>query len=236
MVKDVGYASQPLDGIWLRAPYLHNGSVPSLTALLDAARRAPDRVLARLRHLRPRRRRLPRHAARRRLPARLPLRHDAPRRRQRRPHLRHHAAPRREGGADRVPEDALTPEILTLFLAYELCICCACPVHERIPPCGCRRGRNRFRIDAPKKSARRCDSRHTASVLASVIVLSRHVAAKNSSPGGTNDQVAQPFARRRHDPDCRPSSRPSGPGSRRSPRLRSGRCRAPRPPPPTPTP
>ncbi len=38
MVKDVGYASQPLDGIWLRAPYLHNGSVPSLTALLDAAR------------------------------------------------------------------------------------------------------------------------------------------------------------------------------------------------------
>ena len=35
MVKDSGYASQPLDGIWLRAPYLHNGSVPSLTALLD---------------------------------------------------------------------------------------------------------------------------------------------------------------------------------------------------------
>jgi hypothetical protein len=35
MVKDVGYASQPLDGIWLRAPYLHNGSVPSLTALLQ---------------------------------------------------------------------------------------------------------------------------------------------------------------------------------------------------------
>ncbi len=35
MVKDIGYASQPLDGIWLRAPYLHNGAVPSLTALLD---------------------------------------------------------------------------------------------------------------------------------------------------------------------------------------------------------
>lgn len=34
MVKDVGYASQPLDGIWLRAPYLHNGSVPTLTDLL----------------------------------------------------------------------------------------------------------------------------------------------------------------------------------------------------------
>ncbi len=34
MVKDIGYAAQPLDGIWLRAPYLHNGSVPSLAALL----------------------------------------------------------------------------------------------------------------------------------------------------------------------------------------------------------
>ena len=43
MVKDVGYANQPLDGIWLRAPYLHNGSVPSLTALLDAAGRSARR-------------------------------------------------------------------------------------------------------------------------------------------------------------------------------------------------
>jgi hypothetical protein len=25
----------PLDGLWLRAPYLHNGSVPDLRALLD---------------------------------------------------------------------------------------------------------------------------------------------------------------------------------------------------------
>ena len=29
-----GYVAQFLDGIWLRAPYLHNGSVPSLAALL----------------------------------------------------------------------------------------------------------------------------------------------------------------------------------------------------------
>jgi hypothetical protein len=29
-----GYVSVPLDGLWLRAPYLHNGSVPSLTDLL----------------------------------------------------------------------------------------------------------------------------------------------------------------------------------------------------------
>lgn len=30
-----GYVSVPLDGIWLRAPYLHNGSVPYLSELLE---------------------------------------------------------------------------------------------------------------------------------------------------------------------------------------------------------
>ena len=33
--KTSGYANMPLDGIWLRAPYLHNGSVPTLRQLLD---------------------------------------------------------------------------------------------------------------------------------------------------------------------------------------------------------
>jgi cytochrome c5 len=33
--KTNGYAGMPLDGIWLRAPYLHNGSVPSLRELLE---------------------------------------------------------------------------------------------------------------------------------------------------------------------------------------------------------
>jgi len=32
--KQPGYANSPLDGIWLRAPYLHNGSVPTLWELL----------------------------------------------------------------------------------------------------------------------------------------------------------------------------------------------------------
>ncbi len=32
--KTNGYANMPLDGVWLRAPYLHNGSVPSLRTLL----------------------------------------------------------------------------------------------------------------------------------------------------------------------------------------------------------
>jgi hypothetical protein len=34
-VKTNGYANQPLDGIWARAPYLHNGSVPTLLDLLS---------------------------------------------------------------------------------------------------------------------------------------------------------------------------------------------------------
>jgi hypothetical protein len=33
--KTNGYANMPLDGIWLRAPYLHNGSVPTLRDLLE---------------------------------------------------------------------------------------------------------------------------------------------------------------------------------------------------------
>ena len=32
--KTNGYANAPLDGLWLRGPYLHNGSVPSVWALL----------------------------------------------------------------------------------------------------------------------------------------------------------------------------------------------------------
>lgn len=35
MVKIEGYQSPPLDGLWLRAPYLHNGSVPTLRDLLE---------------------------------------------------------------------------------------------------------------------------------------------------------------------------------------------------------
>lgn len=34
-----GYVAPPLDGIWATAPYLHNGSVPTLAALLDSSKR-----------------------------------------------------------------------------------------------------------------------------------------------------------------------------------------------------
>ena len=39
--KTNGYANQPLDGLWLRAPYLHNGSVPTLRDLLEPAAQRP---------------------------------------------------------------------------------------------------------------------------------------------------------------------------------------------------
>jgi hypothetical protein len=38
-----GYVSAPLEGLWLRAPYLHNGSVPTLTDLLEPVERRPTR-------------------------------------------------------------------------------------------------------------------------------------------------------------------------------------------------
>ena len=39
--KHDGYLAQPLDGIWLTGPYLHNGSVPTLDDLLRPARDRP---------------------------------------------------------------------------------------------------------------------------------------------------------------------------------------------------
>jgi mono/diheme cytochrome c family protein len=40
-VKTDGYADMPLDGLWLRGPYLHNGSVPTLRALLAPPAQRP---------------------------------------------------------------------------------------------------------------------------------------------------------------------------------------------------
>jgi hypothetical protein len=37
-----GYVAQYLDGIWLRAPYLHNGSVPTLRDLLKPVNQRPQ--------------------------------------------------------------------------------------------------------------------------------------------------------------------------------------------------
>ena len=39
--KTWGYSNMPLDGVWLRAPYLHNGSVPTLRDLLAPPEERP---------------------------------------------------------------------------------------------------------------------------------------------------------------------------------------------------
>jgi mono/diheme cytochrome c family protein len=39
--KTNGYANLPLDGLWLRGPYLHNGSVPTVRDLLESADNRP---------------------------------------------------------------------------------------------------------------------------------------------------------------------------------------------------
>ncbi|MBI4756869.1 MAG: c-type cytochrome [Betaproteobacteria bacterium] len=39
--KTFGYANMPLDGLWLRGPYLHNGSVPTVRDLLEPAAARP---------------------------------------------------------------------------------------------------------------------------------------------------------------------------------------------------
>jgi mono/diheme cytochrome c family protein len=36
---ELGYVAPPLDGIWVTAPYLHNGAVPNLETLLDSKKR-----------------------------------------------------------------------------------------------------------------------------------------------------------------------------------------------------
>jgi hypothetical protein len=43
--KTDGYARQPLDGIWARAPYLHNGSVPTLWDLLRDPHERPKQFI-----------------------------------------------------------------------------------------------------------------------------------------------------------------------------------------------
>jgi mono/diheme cytochrome c family protein len=42
MIETEGYVAVQLDGIWLRGPYLHNGSVPTLRDLLEPAARRPQ--------------------------------------------------------------------------------------------------------------------------------------------------------------------------------------------------
>ena len=128
-----GYKADMLHGVWAQAPYLHNGSVPTLGHLLCSATRPPRFLRGNLHYdealvgfewsdsaggaLQPERR-----------SARQGIRHDGDRQGERRPHVRLGAVPghvgagsgagsRRDpdadtavarGGAARVSEDAVT--------------------------------------------------------------------------------------------------------------------------------
>ena len=104
--KTGGYVTMPLDGVWLRAPYLHNRSVPSLQELFEpvAARRATFYRGYNVLESRPRRLRVGRRGRDAHGHA---LRHAATWQQQRRPSLRHRAQPGTEEGAHRVSEDAV---------------------------------------------------------------------------------------------------------------------------------
>ena len=78
----------PLVALRASAPYLHNGSVPTLRALLEPAARRPRLVPARRRRLR--------------------ARHARRRQRQPGPRVRHLAQPRREAGPGPLPRNAAT--------------------------------------------------------------------------------------------------------------------------------
>ena len=104
--KTNGYVAVPLDGVWLRAPYLHNGSVPSLQELFEPAAGAAPDLLSRLRRLRSRSRRL-RLRRRQRQAHGHAVRHAPARQQQRRPPLRRRAHAGAEEGAHRVFEDAV---------------------------------------------------------------------------------------------------------------------------------
>ena len=103
--KTNGYASMPLDGIWLRAPYLHNGSVPTLRALLFLDERPAGSIA-------PTTSTTGRTSASCRADptpsARRDVRHARARQRQRRARVRRVARRGHEGCAARVSEDEMT--------------------------------------------------------------------------------------------------------------------------------
>ena len=109
-----GYVAPPLDGIWASAPYLHNGSVPTLWHLFHADR-APDRLATHggwLRHRegRPGSHHDERTSRRRdRLEAETPLlRHPAVRQEHSGTHVPGTARRIREAGGHGVSEDAVS--------------------------------------------------------------------------------------------------------------------------------
>ena len=93
-VKTNGYANMPLDGLWLRGPYLHNGSVPTLRDLLAPPAQRPVAFVRGIDVIDGKNGGFVSPPCDAGAPpaAGLLLRHPAAGQRQRRPRLRHHAA------------------------------------------------------------------------------------------------------------------------------------------------
>jgi mono/diheme cytochrome c family protein len=108
-VKTNGYANMPLDALWLRGPYLHNGSVPTLRDLLAPPAERPSAFVRGIDIIDGKNGGFvspnctPGESPR---PGLL-LRHASARQRQRRAHLQYHAAGKREGRPHRVSADLL---------------------------------------------------------------------------------------------------------------------------------
>ena len=104
--KTHGYANHPLDGIWARAPYLHNGSVPTLWDLLQSPDGQASAVQPRIRCLRQRKGRVHlRYAGSQ--TRRLAIRYHRPRQWERGPRLWDAALRRGEASVGRVHENAV---------------------------------------------------------------------------------------------------------------------------------
>ena len=123
-----GYVSVPLEGLWLRAPYLHNGSVPSLVDLLEKTDRRPklfrrgydvyDPVARRVRVGGPGGR-ANRHG----------VRHGPARKRQRRASLRDGSLRQRQDRPHRISEDTLNDGPRTHRGAFLRAAGAPAPVH-----------------------------------------------------------------------------------------------------------
>ena len=89
------YKARPLDGVWATPPYLHNGSVPTIEALLGPAQRPAEDVLARPSRIRSGAAGLP---VRRQAAGRVRVRHLAARQPQHRPRVRRSLRQERAAG------------------------------------------------------------------------------------------------------------------------------------------
>ncbi len=106
--KTQSYSNTPTDGIWLRAPYLHNGSVPTLWDLLQPPENAGG-VHHRFRRLRPGQRRFRYHGCPGQSLGRFHIRHAAGGQPQQRSPVWHHAVGRRQACVDRIHENPVNP-------------------------------------------------------------------------------------------------------------------------------